>query len=413
MAGWLQRAAESFSKKEPPAPEPFDVGCDCGGRVTGFRVPAAQKPSCPLCGQSVFVLPGNVYPIPVKSVPKKTKSSAKPSKKETRSNEATPAEEMTSGGSRSLKSGKSAATKPGKPDETTRQPPPDGIAIETRIRIFTPLRIIALVMMLIGGATIWGLWGRYQVESAKAIVAKSIELGTAAMKQQDYPTAALELEKARRAVDVLKRTDAEAELVRRMSREAIAAKGLAGSSLVDLVRESLADVKSVQAKPDQKSSDRAWESAKFEGLHRNAWVLFDASVIASDSPQEACIVELPVFHQGKQVRIQVVSKVIWSAAHNAMQKSQPASRDVSVPGSIEDLTSQTNRVPRVIFAAQLESIAPAAGALPDAVLKLKGETAFLWTSYDSYRALGYLESDEQEVKVTEDLLERQKAIPLQ
>ncbi|MCH2212600.1 MAG: hypothetical protein MK110_14950 [Fuerstiella sp.] len=43
-------------------PVPFDVSCECGGRVTGIRTSSWQQTSCPSCHTSCFLLPANVYP---------------------------------------------------------------------------------------------------------------------------------------------------------------------------------------------------------------------------------------------------------------------------------------------------------------------------------------------------------------
>ena len=63
MADWLSRATDAFRKQAPPAPETYEVGCDCGMRLCGERTSAAQRPACPTCGCRVFVLPANVYPL--------------------------------------------------------------------------------------------------------------------------------------------------------------------------------------------------------------------------------------------------------------------------------------------------------------------------------------------------------------
>lgn len=364
MAGWLSRATESFRKEAPPAPEPYEVGCDCGGRVTGERTRTAQRPPCPSCGRLVFVLPANVYPRPLKPVAKK----ASPKSVAATPNAKVPVAQSEAAASKPLSAAK--AEQGGEDLRTNRS----GIAIEVKERRLTPFRLTVTAMVVVCGLTGWGLWRRQQIESAKSVVAKATEAGMQALRDRDFSTAARELERARHAIDLLRRTDAEAESVRRLCREAVAAHGLAQGSLLELLHESMADIK-----PDDK------EATRFNGLYRNAWILFDATVHVPDDTAQPCTLDMPIFHRGQAIRIE--------ANFAALRRAAGQSPD---DGSA-----------RVIFAAQLERLTPAADAQSAAVLTLKDPSAFLWTNYDNYSALGYRENDADELKATHALLERQ------
>ncbi len=363
MAGWLSRATEGFRKPPPPAPEPYEVGCDCGGRVTGERTRSPQRPPCPSCGRLIFVLPANVYPRSVIPASKRTSPKFKPAKPVAPG--AAPEAES--------KSPAAARTKVGESEAAVRDKRA-GIALEENEKWLTPFRLTVLAMLVVSGLTAWGMWYRVRVEAAKAMVAKATAAGMQALQDRDFDTAARELERARDAVNLLERTDEESQSVRRLCREAIAARGLATVSLFDLLHASLADLK-----PDDK------DAKKFDGLHRQAWVLFDVPVLAPEDGRQPCSLDMPIFHDGQAIRIEIDSLALRQAVRRA-PKDEPA---------------------RVIFAAQLERLTSAAGANSDAILTLNGKSAFLWTSYDNYAALGYHEDDAEELKATQAVLDRQ------
>lgn len=360
MAGWLSRATEAFRTQPPPAPEPYEVGCDCGGRVIGERSRNAQRPPCPSCGRLIFVLPANVYPRSVTPAPKK--ATPKPNAVKP------PATEVAESKSQSK-----AAAKVER-DEVASRDERSGIALEANERWLTPFRLTMTAMLVISSLTGWGLWHRHRVETAKAIVAKSTAAGVQALQDHDFDTAARELDRARNAVDLLKRTDAESQAVRRLYREAVAARGLCHDSLFDLLHTSLADIK-----PGDK------EAKKFDGLYRNSWVLFDAVVLVPEDGAQPCMLDMPIFHRTQPIRIEANFAALRQAARQA-PVGEPA---------------------RVIFAAQLERLTPPADGQSAAVLTLNGQSAFLWTTYDNYAAVGYHEDDAEALKATRAVLERQ------
>ena len=368
MADWLSRATDALRKQAPPAPETYEVGCDCGGRVSGERTSAAQRPPCPTCGSRVFVLPANVYPKiakPTRPVPPIPEKPAKTTKKDRES-------QATAGKSKVPLTAKGLAV-----SDLTAPPVSEfGIAIETRTRLVTPVRLIVLAMLVACGLTGWGLFRRQRIESAKAIVAKATEAGMRAINEGDFVRAARDLELARDAVDLLKRTDIEAQAVRRLCREALAARGLASDSLLEAIHKSLADTR-----PGEK------ESQRFDGLYRDSWVLFDAPLIVPDDAARPSLVDLEIAHAGRPVRIEITSSLIRRAAQQAPAESPN----------------------RVIFAAKLARLTPAHDAQTEAVLTLDADSAFLWGTFETYEALGYTEDDAEELRRTRELLERQLA----
>lgn len=366
MAGWLNRATESF-RKQPPAPEPYEVSCDCGGRVMGVRLPVAQRPPCPSCGRFVFVLPVNVYPRTTKPASKKGVSkNIAPNSSARKDRESSASGTETN----SPRKGKLKSA----PETSTAPAQPSGIALEAREKLLTPFRLTVLAMLAICGLTGWGLWYRQRVENAKTIVAKATESGLRALSEGDYELAARDLERAREAVDLLKRTDNEAQTVRRLCREAVAARGLAHEALFDILKDALADIK-----PGERDAKR------FNSLHRGAWVLFDVTVLIPADTAQPCVIDMPLLRGVMPLRMEANFAGLRRAA-----RQTPAGEPV-----------------RVIFAAQLEKLTPALAGESEAVLTLNDQSAFLWTSYENFAALGYHEDDAEAQQATRTLLEQQ------
>ena len=360
MASWLSRATEAFRKPAPaPAPDPYNVRCDCGGFVVGVRVTAAQRPSCPDCGRQVFVLPANPYPP--RSKPKTP--------------EIVPSIKATEQGIREAQS----VTTPAKPERRVnpaQEPPapvnlPNGILLEARTKILTPFRTIVLAIAVIGTVTGWGLWHRHRVESAKASVLAANEAGMKGLKEGNFVVAARELTRARDAVDLLRRTDPEANTIRRYSREAIAGNGVAKSSPFEILAEYV--------------SESRLGKSRFASLHRDAWLVLDVNVANPEAADRPCLLDMPIPLDGMTFRIEVDSAAIRTAA----------------------LREQENGTARIIFAAQMNEIRPPSAENPNATLVLNGKSAFLWTTLETYMALGYAEEQADELQLTRDLLARQ------
>ena len=60
LAAKVLHRALTASKK--PDSVPFELTCDCGAVVKGERRTSWIEAECPSCFQSLFVMPGNVYP---------------------------------------------------------------------------------------------------------------------------------------------------------------------------------------------------------------------------------------------------------------------------------------------------------------------------------------------------------------
>ena len=254
-------------------------------------------------------------------------------------------------------------------------PTPDGILDEAPTRIVTPFRMIVSAIGIIAILTGWGLWHRHRVESAKAIIPVASEAGMAAFKEGDFAVAARELARARDAVDLLGRKDADAQSIRRYCREAVAGHELSSTSLFDLLATYAVDVSSGQEK-----------GSRSLARHRDSWLLLDAIVLNSDVDSEPCLLDIPLVFEGIRFQVEIDSDLVRKAARRASE----------------------NGVARVIFAAEMSEIRAGSSFNPDAVLVLKSKNAFLWTNIESYRELGYVEELDEELEATRNLLTRQR-----
>lgn len=390
MAGWLMRAASAFGRKTSPPPQPFDLPCDCGERHTGWRTESHQKLNCTHCDRPLLVLPADVYPAvkrptaakihkkpPAVVHPEEQESAVASRRKKSASRTPKPSEKLKSSVSQE------AASSAAKPEKTL--PPTDDridlspILQQARTRRRT-LRLVVASMLALVFATGWSLWNRTQREQARAAIPPATEAGLAALHSGDFAIAARELTIAVNALDTLRRHDATARTTRQAHREAVAADRLASVELADLAREVLAG----SGTPEERQR-------RFQAEYGTQWLIFDVGVVsrtAGDKP----VTEL-------DVPLTLVEKT--------------TERPLQVRCDFPDLRRLTPELDaqnpiRVIIAGQLDE-----WLLPDAlqgpiIARIKPGTAFLWTDYDSYRAVGYQPYSVEAEQETRSLLNRQR-----
>ena len=270
--------------------------------------------------------------------------------------------------------GTASATKPVRQTiaaDPTVAKPREGILIEARTRLVTPFRLIVVVISLICLLTGWGLWRRHSFELAKTHVAAANESGMKALRDGDFATAAINLVRARDAVDLLGRTDPEANAVRRNCREAVAGSELSTSGLFDLLADFAEEPRS--------------GGSKFASLHRGKWLLLDVTIANPEATGQPCEVDMPLLIDGINFRVVVDSPLVRAAAQR----------------------EHTNGTARVIFAAPMSALRVSTDGSREGVLQLNGKAAFLWTSLETYTALGYEENRAEDLAATRDILARQ------
>lgn len=368
-AGWFQQAKSVFGRPEP-VPQSYTVSCDCGATLTGERTEAAQKPSCPACGQSVFVLPACSYPIPaslrrrwageeepvLEPLPKK-----KPGKKPRKAKATEPSERRKSD------SEKSASPKESRPNLTA----------EFR-RHLTPVRLIALAVgmtvMLMG----YVLYRQARFSRAQSTVQTSIDAGMEALKDRRFAEAAKSLTSASAALKLLGRRDDTTRSIHRLAEEATVAAELSDEGLPQMLGELFL------------AKDIDGMAKRFDRLYAGRWLLFDAPLFlvsdeGSKSASEAQL-DLPLIVERLPVDV-FVDDHRWQSLLSGSSAAEPK---------------------RMIFAAQLDRVDPPTKDRRGVRLYLRGETAVLWTERESLEALDLWPAGELEADPIDRLLSAQR-----
>ncbi|MCA9087146.1 MAG: hypothetical protein KDA90_00765 [Planctomycetaceae bacterium] len=260
MVNWFSSAANVFRREESNGPQPFQLACQCGMTHSGLRRQRHQHLVCKSCGASVFVLPGDVYPPPREtkrkrpeegpiSVPESTDSpmvsegvpsGPKPKRQEPVMSMPTIAEKppdmdavdvgVISVGPKALKKKKEV------PQEPPPEPPPAGPSLGETLRdIFTPFRLIVAGVLLL--LVLTGMWQlrKWSYRDALTTVEAEIELGHAALEDQNWVEARDHFGQAVAAIDILGRTDAQAQEVRQLHRETRVLTRLTGGSIFEVI----------------------------------------------------------------------------------------------------------------------------------------------------------------------------------
>lgn len=367
---WFAQARSVFGRRTaPPPPQPFAVPCNCGALLQGERTDALQKPKCPQCGQTVFVLPECVYPIP-ESVRQRWAG-----------------EEVTAPEPAPKQKPRKTVVKGDEPRGSATKPPrPPGIPWSERQRQLTtslrsqitPLRLIALAVCALVGLMTLVLARQARWSHAQAAVQPAIDAGYAALEERDFAVAAKSFTEAAAALDVLGRRDDVARTVRRLSREVAVCDQLSSESLLDLLDEL------------HTKTDGADVAERFARQYAGRWILFDAPLFAElgreGKRSRAVRIDLPLLVREAPVEI-LIDGSPWPALLSGSTASSPR---------------------RVLFAAQLDRFEPATKERPTGRVWLNGATAVLWTESQTLAALEFLPTEAEQLAVVDSLLAAQR-----
>jgi hypothetical protein len=380
MVRWLAKATELLRRREPPAPQPFDLGCACGNRVSGVRQPDFQALICHRCGNLVFVLPIDVYPKPKpkKSVKKPVESAVTQDRTTVRAaveaEVAVPKTAKAPSATRAAAAssrGVSPTPSPSLREELSGTHP---TLTPASGRLFSRFRLVVLAITAVIAITGYFVWQRHLTDVAGASLREHLESGDAAFRQGNFPEAAEDYRQAALAVDRLGRRDAESLGIRQKARELDALVKLSKVALYefcDQVRESAG------------ANDAKW-SETFNERCRNSWVVIEGDIVQENGPDGVpqAILRYPFPIDTAPVIFDARLKVL------------------------EPLAS-TDGPHRVIFAAQLASMAKEGKTNPAWVIRFNDATAFLWAGTDTYRALGPDADDPHAAEETRHLLDHQ------
>lgn len=361
MAGWLTRAASAFGRHSKPPPQAFDLPCDCGERMSGWRTSSHQKLNCTQCDRPILVLPADVYPAvkrssPVKSIqnpPAVVQPEARPGKSSSKS----ASKSGTAG-----KGTKDAATKPGSTAAAEERISLSPMLQQGRARRRS-LRLVAVCILALLAVTGWSLRNRALREQARTAIPDATERGMSALHGGEFSRAVEELRIATQALDILHRHDPAAMTIRQAHREAQAAHGLASKGIVDLADEFLKIPGTFEERQQ-----------RFQADYGVQWLIFDVGVVnQADHDQQTPQFDVPLSTaEGRAVQV-----------------------ICDFPELRKRLQHHHSETPlRMIFAAQLDRWEETKGSV-SLVARIKPKTAFLWSDYESYQAVGFMPADKE------------------
>lgn len=380
--GWLENATRAFLKRIEPAPQTYELRCDCGARLSGRRLPTPQKLHCSECQSRFLILPASLYPrpaeprrakgrvepqtlapprapeppeMPAEATPrparKRTRGGAAPAAAEPGPAPAGPAPASASAGQPASRAG--GAQQPGAP----ARPRIDRLLR----RLLSPVRLVLGTAAAVLLVSTWWFLHAGKLERAKQTLLRSTRLAEQALSEGMLAEAAGHYEDVVAALDLLGRREPRALATRQLALETIAAGRLAPASLFQIVEEATASLLA--------GTSDIWPDV-FRTTYRNQWVVFDAPVERSEESGGA--------------RYTIDFPIEAAAARGALDGNLAV---------FERLPWTSQSTARVIVAAQLQDCRPNPGDQVGWIITFRADTAFLWTRAETYQLLG-LEPDE-------------------
>jgi len=376
LAGWIGRAAAVFGGSAPPAPQSFQLQCDCGESLGGWRTETHQRLHCSACRQAHLVLPGNAYPVVKRNsvappLPKKKAADVISSDSGSSALKAAARKPADQSSKKARRTSESATESTAKVPVTATVPAVEKIDLSPTLqqgrRRRQRLRLIIVSILGLVGVTGWSLWNRAVREQARATIPVASKTGIEALHAGDFVTAKRELGRAVAGLNTLGWNDAAALTIRQAHREAVAGEGLSSTGLMELATDFL----NVPGEPLE-------NSRRFQDEHGARWLLFDAGLSRRSQGGETWFVfDVPLVAGNRTLQIAC---------------DFPELRRVST-----DVSNELTQ--RVIFAAQIEEWQGLETTTQPVVARLRSGTAFVWTDYQSYLAAGYRpESPEAEAE---------------
>ena len=249
--------------------------------------------------------------------------------------------------------------------------------IRPQRRIVTPFRTVLLCASLFVMATVYFVNLKSNREGAEWELKNAVGKAEAALKNGDFSTSAKEYQKACAALDVLKRNDAQEKTIRQRFKESTAAGNLLTDSLFEILNELAKEIDSDSSRPQM----------LFENSYTHRWIVMETNVekrkdldghsrIAIDFPFEAA--------------------------------GRPVEFEADLP--IFKKLSVDRKQQKVIFAAQLQRIQLQEAEHPYWTITLQPETAFLWTDYETFQAMGFEHEDAGNESEARELLAEQSRL---
>lgn len=233
---WISKAAGALKGDDSPG-QAFNLFCECGQQHQGVRRQKWQRIVCRACGGSIFVLQKDPYPPPKERPEAKV---APPTAVEIEDEDAVEPEGIVD-----KRAQREAITRPRlkqKPPPTEAKPHPEVVAapslVQPKSRLFTPLRIVLLLILGIGSLTIYGVFRSSQKTRATTDLKGSLDGIQNSIDTGAWVDARNQLETAVRAMEILARSEAEIAPYRQQLKETTAMTSLASQPVSDLLNEA-------------------------------------------------------------------------------------------------------------------------------------------------------------------------------
>ncbi|MDZ4688151.1 MAG: hypothetical protein SH850_24010, partial [Planctomycetaceae bacterium] len=240
----------------------------------------------------------------------------------------------------------------------------------------TPLRLIAVAVCLTVTLMGYVLYRQARWSHAQSTVQASIDAGTEALNQRDFPKAAAALDEAATALTILGRHDDAAQTIQRLAREAMVCDGLSAESLPQMLTELF------------EQHDATDLSTRFARRCAGRWILFDAPLYLAADEKKSVLFDLPLLVEKELVEVRLDGHP-WPSLLSGSTAALPT---------------------RVIFAAQLDRLEPATKKNPVIRLWLRSDTAVLWSERETLEALDLLPTDADQLTVVDGILSTQRDV---
>jgi hypothetical protein len=375
MDGWLAAAENLFRRRASLPPPPFELTCACGHVMTGERTSSFQRPTCPECRSTLFVLPVSVYPSP-KSPRRKVFVPAAPQPEPDVAFEAVPDAEAgfppkvvkTASARPAVEASASAAARGIRPPRRSVRQIVGESAVTLKLdrlrrKVFSPVKLVLAGVTVVVALTTWWIVHLRSLDEAERVVVAAARLGDEALREHDLAEAARQYKKVRKALDLLGRSDPQARVLRQTAAETSAATDLSRASLFELLHDA--------TDAETGKTHLTWNET-FNSSYRDEWVVLDAHVSRSADPaaRRRYVVDFPLA-EGRNRAVLVADLDVFDKAISAGGNPQ-----------------------RVVFAAQLDDCRRDPKHADTWLIVLRSKTGFLWSSGDNLELLGVSVDDE-------------------
>jgi hypothetical protein len=214
-------------------------------------------------------------------------------------------------------------------------------------------------------------------DDAEWVLKNSVGRAEAALKNGDFSTSAKEYQKACAALDVLKRNDAQEKTIRQRFKESTAADNLVSDSLFEILNKLAKEIDSDSSRPQ----------ILFVKSHTNRWIVMESIVEKLKDPDGHSRIAI-------DFSFEVAGRPVEFEANLSVFEKLPVDREDH----------------KVVFAAQLQRVQLQGTLHPYWTITLQPETAFLWTDYETFQAMGFKHEDAGNESGIRELLAEQSRL---